>query len=124
MDPSTQSVPSMPKLGSPSPKTKHLCAKNGVFYPNTGIFADNAPILWALGLPVMPLRARSKEAIIPRWQDLKERMPTPQEQTHWLHNYMDNNIGLPLGPQSGCIAIDIDTTDTFLISIIEKICGY
>lgn len=113
-----------PSKGINDPKTRHLYAKNGVFYPNTNIFAANAPLLWSVGLPVMPLRPRSKEAIIPRWQDLKERMPTPEEQNHWLHNYMDNNIGLPLGPQSGCIAIDIDTTDQKLISIIEKICGY
>ena len=123
-NPTAQSVPSIPKVASPTPKTRNLCAANGVFYPNTNIFALNAPLLWNYGLPVMPLRARSKEAIISGWQDLKERMPTPQEQNHWLHNYMDNNIGLPLGPQSGCIAIDIDTTDPVLIAIIEKVCGY
>lgn len=113
--------PNLPKKGA---KAANLCDKYGIFHPNEGIFAKNAPSLWELGLPVMPLRPRSKEAFIMRWQDLKERMPTPQEQAHWLANYMDNNIGLPLGPQSGCVAVDIDTTDPVLIGIIEKICGY
>jgi phage/plasmid-associated DNA primase len=117
-------VPSAPKKVSYGTKSPSLCDENGVYHSNAGIFADNAPGLWQIGLPVMPLRPRSKEAFIWGWQSLKERMPTHEEQVHWLHNYMDNNIGLPLGPQSGCVAVDIDTTDAKLIEIIQKICGY
>lgn len=98
--------------------------KNMELYPNTGIFANNAPILWQHGLPVIPLRPRKKEPIPLSWQHYSEKMPTPQEQDHWLHNLPDCNIGLPLGAQSGCVAIDIDTEDQNLINIISQICGY
>lgn len=100
-----------------------LLDENGVYHPNEGIFLKNAPSYWQFGLPVMPLLPRKKEAFIIRWQQFKDRMPTPQEQDHWLKNYPDCNIGLPLGPQSGCVAIDIDTTDPELIAVITRICG-
>ena len=113
-----------PRFVSEEDKMKNLRAEDGNFYPNAGIFANNAPSLWQHGLPVIPLRPRGKEPLMTNWSQYKEKMPTPQEQDHWLRNYPDCNIGLPLGPQSGCVAIDIDTADPTLIDIIEKICGY
>lgn len=101
-----------------------LIADDGLFYPNTGIFANNAPIMWQYGLPVIPLRPRDKAPLTPNWSQYQDKMPTPQEQDHWVRNYPDSNIGLPLGPQSQCVAIDIDTADPVLIDIISKICGY
>lgn len=91
---------------------------------NKGLFVSNAPVLWQAGLPVIPLRPRTKEPFSYSWQMYKEKMPTPQEQDHWLRNYPDANIGLPLGPQAGCVAIDIDTEDPGLIDIIQQLCGY
>ena len=70
-----------------------------------GIFSENAPKLWALGLPVMPLYPKEKNPIVPSWQQFAERMPTPDEQAFWLKNYANGNIGLPLGPQSGCVIL-------------------
>ena len=113
-----------PHILTDEDKKKMLLADDGNFYPNEGIFANNAPSFWQHGLPVIPLRPRGKEPLMSNWTQYKEKMPTPQEQDHWLRNYPDCNIGLPLGPQSGCIAIDIDTSDPTLIDIIEKICGY
>lgn len=113
-----------PRFVSEEDKMKNLRAEDGNFYPNTGIFANNAPSLWQHGLPVIPLRPRGKEPLMTNWSQYKEKMPTPQEQDHWMRNYPDCNIGLPLGPQSGCVAIDIDTADPTLIDIIDKICGY
>jgi phage/plasmid-associated DNA primase len=101
----------------------HLLAEDGQYYPNEGLFAKYAPELWQHGLPVIPLLARRKEAFTIGWQNYKERMPTPQEQDHWLKNYPDCNIGLPLGPQAGCIAIDIDTDNQALIDLITQLCG-
>lgn len=98
--------------------------KNLELYPSTNLFFDNAPSLWQCGLPVIPLVAREKKPFLATWQQYKERMPTVQEQNHWLRNYPDCNIGLPLGPQAGCVAIDIDTEDENLINIIQSICGY
>lgn len=91
---------------------------------NKDLFVNNAPILWQYGLPVIPLRARTKEPFSYSWSQYKEKMPSPQEQDHWLRNYPDANIGLPLGPQAGCVAMDIDTEDPSLIEIIQKLCGY
>ena len=83
-----------------------------------GIFSDTAPKLWALGLPVMPLEVKGKAAILKKWQHLAERMPTPDEQAFWLRNYSNGNIGLPLGPQAGCVALDIDTEDEKLYNLV------
>lgn len=83
-----------------------------------GIFNETAPKFWALGIPVMPLHQRDKAPILKKWQSLSERMPTPEEQAYWLNNYQDCNIGLPLGPQSGCVALDIDTENQDLINLI------
>lgn len=83
-----------------------------------GIFSDNAPKLWALGLPVMPLYPREKSPVVNAWQQFAERMPSPEEQAFWLKNYPDGNIGLPLGPQSGCVALDIDTEDERLYQLV------
>lgn len=85
-----------------------------------GIFSETAPKLWDLGLPVMPLQPREKIPVVNKWQYLSERMPTPEEQAFWLKNYPHGNIGLPLGPQSGCVALDIDTDNPILLSIIES----
>lgn len=85
-----------------------------------GIFSENAPKLWALGLPVMPLYPKEKNPIVPSWQQFAERMPTPDEQAFWLKNYANGNIGLPLGPQSGCVALDIDTENDELFKLV---CG-
>lgn len=83
-----------------------------------GIFSENAPKLWALGLPVMPLKPRAKEPVTAAWQHLAERMPTPEEQAYWLANYANGNIGLPLGPQSGLVALDIDTENEALYNLV------
>lgn len=103
---------------------KSLLDADGVFHSNANLFKLHAPLYWQLGLPVFPLKARSKEAsLFKQWNQLAKRMPTPQEQQYWLTNWPDCNIGLPLGPQSGCVAIDIDTDDPTLIQIITYVCG-
>ena len=74
------------------------------------IFAAFAALFW-LACPAMPLRTNSKAPLLPRWQELCFRMPTPVKQTDWLTNYPDNNIGLPLGTQWRPRMIDIDADD-------------
>ena len=102
-----------------------LVADDGNFYSNEGLFALNAPSYWAVGLPVFPLKPRDKAAsMFKGWNEFAKRMPTPEEQHTWLTQFPDCNIGLPLGPQSGCVAIDIDTTDPLLINIIQTVCGF
>lgn len=105
-----------------------LLADDGKYYPNEGIFAHFAPSYWAAGLPVFPLQARDKKANVIKqwcnWTELAKRMPTEEEKQAWLKQLPDCNIGLPLGPQSRCVAIDIDTDDKLLINIIQSVCGF
>lgn len=95
------------------------------------IFGKYAPKYWDKGLPVIPLHRFDEvneegkgigKAPIPKsWQMYNNSMPTEAQKAEWLERYPDNNIGLPLGAQSKCIALDIDTTDATLISCIERI---
>jgi putative DNA primase/helicase len=48
-------------------------------------------------------------------------MPTPEEQAEWLATYPDGNIGLPLGPCSGLVAVDIDTDNEEIIGAIQGV---
>lgn len=57
-------------------------------------------------LPVIPLSG--KRPIIKDWSKYCSQMPTEEEVDSWN---TDNNIGLCLGPESGIIALDIDTDD-------------
>lgn len=48
-------------------------------------------------------------------------MPTKEEQEEWLATYPDGNIGLPLGPCSGLVAVDIDSDNESIIGAIENV---
>lgn len=82
------------------------------------IFRDEAPKYWAAGLPVIPLKAfngdgkTGKQPFDLGWQKYAVQMPTDWQQEQWLSRTdQDFNMGLPLGPKSGLIALDIDTDD-------------
>ena len=76
---------------------------------------------WAQGLPVIPLRPKSKRPIVDDWSKwCREPIPDGVKE-QWLTAYPESNIGLPLGPSAGLIAIDVDTTDPHLITLIEKL---
>ncbi|WP_166038992.1 phage/plasmid primase, P4 family [Sphingosinicella sp. YJ22] len=90
---------------------------------NNAIFEAFAPIYWAAGLPVIPLRERNKMPDINQWSIFGTRMPTELEQQHWLASYPRGNIGLPFGQASGLCAIDIDTEDEALTAAIIEACG-
>jgi P4 family phage/plasmid primase-like protien len=91
-------------------------------------FRDFAPLYWAAGLPVIPLKrfnAQSKGAgkapVIHEWQSYGSVMPSEAIQQHWLTEYGSGNIGLPFGPCSGLCAIDIDTLDEEQVKAIETV---
>lgn len=88
------------------------------------IFAENAPRHWAAGLPVLPLMPREKRVLLNAWSTYCVTMPPQELQEVWLRDHPDGNIGLPLGPQSGLLAIDIDTEDDRVLKIVDKVCGY
>lgn len=83
------------------------------------IYADNAPRYFAKGLPVIPLRGKSP--VVQKWQRFHDTMPTPEEQRAMIANYGNYNIGLPLGAQSGCVALDIDSEIDAEIKLIDSI---
>lgn len=83
------------------------------------IYKDNAPRYFERGLPVIPLRG--KAPIVQKWQRFHDTMPTPEEQKAMMDAYPDYNIGLPLGAQSGCIALDIDSEIDAEIKLIDAL---
>jgi P4 family phage/plasmid primase-like protien len=87
------------------------------------IFKDFAPAYWAAGVPVIPLYVRNKRPAIESWQAFADCMPGVEQQRDWLSRYPSGNMGLPLGKQSGLVAIDIDTDDTEIIDIVKSVCG-
>lgn len=85
------------------------------------IFATEAPKYWAKNLSVIPLRIREKRPVQDKWTQYAEMLPSPAEQEHWCSLYDGNNIGLALGPQSGLIAIDVDTEDMAVQSALREL---
>lgn len=85
----------------------------------SGIFETYAPKYWAAGLPVIPLQGKRPRPL--RWQTLADQMPEEDVQAEWLAQYPDANMGLPLGPQSGMVAFDIDTDDPRIISVLLSV---
>lgn len=83
-----------------------------------GVFSEFAPLYWAAGIPVMPLKRRSKAPILNEWVSYGRVAPTRAVQDHWLEAYPDSNIGLPFGPASGLCAIDIDSEDPEVVDAI------
>ncbi|KMS55500.1 hypothetical protein V474_19415 [Novosphingobium barchaimii LL02] len=69
----------------------------------------------------MPLRGLTKRPFISNWQEFCHRMPSMTEQAAWMSAHAENNIGLPLGPQSGLCMIDIDTDDEAAIEVIKSV---
>lgn len=85
------------------------------------IFRDNAPLYWAAGLPAIPLLAREKRPAINRWQLFADTKPNEDEKRVWLETFPDGNIGLPMGPSSGLVSIDIDTDDPKVLRVLDQV---
>lgn len=92
------------------------------------IFGKYAPLYWAAGLPVIPLKkfdsgekGAGKAPILTDWTRYGAQAPSKAEQATWVQAYPDYNIGLPFGAASGLCAIDVDTEDEELIKAILDI---
>lgn len=85
------------------------------------MFSEHAPKYWAVGLPAMPLRPCAKIPALTAWQSFCAQMPTEEQQNEWLNAYPDGNIGLPLGPQAGIVALDLDSEDPRVQAILDQI---
>ena len=91
------------------------------------IFAINAPLYWAAGIPVMPLKrwdspskGKGKAPILSEWTQYGDTMPSEAMRNSWIMSYPKSNIGLPFGRASGLCAIDIDTEDEDLVKAIRE----
>lgn len=85
------------------------------------VFALHAERYWDAGLPVIPLYPNQKRPAVNAWQKYSHELPNADVRRVWLANYGDGNIGMPLGPQSGLLAVDIDTEDPAALKIIDAI---
>jgi putative DNA primase/helicase len=86
------------------------------------VFCQNAQAYWDRGLPVIPLEHNQKLTYEKAWQKLASEMPTPETQTWWMQKYAGGgNIGLPLGSQSGLVAIDLDNPDPRIEAMLDKL---
>lgn len=85
------------------------------------IFSLEAPKYWVHDIPVMPLHVMSKRPFLMQWQQFCRDMPTLETQQTWLERCKNNNIGLPLGPQSNIMIVDIDTTDQRIYDAIINV---
>ena len=87
----------------------------------SNIFASHAQRYWDAGLPAIPLIYENKRPAIPRWQMYSDTMPTKEDQAAWLHAFASGNIGLPMGPAAGLVAIDIDTEDQVALQVLDRV---
>lgn len=87
----------------------------------SNIFGSHAQLYWDAGLPAIPLIYENKRPAIPRWQMYSDAFPTKDEQAGWLHAFASGNIGLPMGPSAGLVAIDIDTDDPVVLQVLDRI---
>lgn len=87
----------------------------------SSLFALHAPHYWAKGIPVIPLQRNSKRPVPQGWSVYADKMPSAEMQNSWLTTEAGGNIGLPLGPQSGMIAVDIDTDEPTVCRVLDTI---
>lgn len=85
------------------------------------IFRNTAPSYWAKGLPAIPLLANTKKPVTEAWQQYSHSMPSKEVQDEWLERFARGNIGLPMGEQSGLVAIDVDTDDAAVAEILARV---
>lgn len=87
----------------------------------TPLFSLVAPDYYAKNLPVIPLYPREKKPIPLDWSRYYDHPVELEQQKEWLEGIPDANIGLVLGPQSGVVMLDIDTTDANLTKVITSV---
>ena len=83
------------------------------------IFAVEAPKYWAKGVSVIPLTG--KRPVIEDWPRWGWELPPEDLREQWLRQFPNHNIGLVCGPQSGIVAVDIDTDEEVIIGMIEGV---
>lgn len=75
------------------------------------IFRDHAPKLYQNGFSIF--WANGKRPTLPGWQNYRDHQATEPEFESWLDQKPDMNIGIPMGPYNGMVAVDIDFGELF-----------
>lgn len=88
------------------------------------IFAENAPSLYRAGLQIIPLHTMSKKPIPNDWSRFATQEVSSDQQSSWIHQYPQSNIGLVCGEASGIIGIDIDTDEAAVFEAIRACLPY
>ena len=84
------------------------------------LFGKVAKCYYDAGLPVIPLLYHDKRPVINGWQLFGSQLVDQETFSGWLKSYPHYNMGLVMGPQSGLVAVDIDTTDETIINSITS----
>lgn len=79
------------------------------------IYARVAPDYLAKGIPVIPLKPKSKIPIPDGWSGWASHEVPELLKQNWLALPDNNNIGLVLGPKSGVSVLDIDIEDEAIV---------
>ena len=82
------------------------------------IYKDNALAYIGRGYSVIPDKYMKKQPAIKEWSKYCYETPSETEIDSWFTNFTDTNIAICLGEASGVVALDIDTTDDRMLSII------
>ena len=83
-----------------------------------GIFSEHAPYYYNRELWVIP--CDGKKPLPVGWSEYCDLPPSRKVRDEWLARYPDANVGLPLGPASGMVAVDIDTDDPDELASIKR----
>lgn len=83
------------------------------------VFAVEAGRYWDKGISVIPVLG--KRPILKDWSKWAHELPSKEEQQRWIETYSGDEVGIGLvcGPVSGIMAVDIDSDDPKVLSIIE-----
>lgn len=73
-----------------------------------------------MGLPAIPLLPGEKKVVVRHWSTYSDKLPDAATRAEWLQTWEHGNIGLVMGPQSGLVALDIDTDDKRVQGILQR----
>ena len=73
------------------------------------------------GFSVIPDKWADKKPAIEGWNLFADKLPTKEEVEQWSETFTKSNIAVVLGPQSGIVALDIDTDRPDILEIFKVI---
>lgn len=84
------------------------------------MYGISAEKLYEFGISTIPVKSKGEFGIFTKWQKFCSEKASLEEIRKWAKQFPDYNIGLPLGPANGLVAIDIDTDEQFVMEFLPK----